>query len=83
MDLSIFINTPLDVAMARRIIRDFENKPMEIINDMRFYLSHARLADVNMIKQVKSDADIVLDGSLSVDKCVEKIMAELESNDRL
>jgi|GEM_PF-2532092 Uridine kinase len=39
LDLTVFIDTPLDVAMARRILRDFENADAEAIKtDMRIYL---------------------------------------------
>ena len=39
LDYSIYIDTQLDVAMARRIIRDYDkNSIKDIFEDMKYYL---------------------------------------------
>ncbi|QWG33689.1 hypothetical protein [Bacillus mycoides] len=78
IDVTIFIDTPLDIAMARRILRDFkEGTISEIHNDLKHYITHARKAYLEAIYTVKSNSDIVLDGSLSVSEIVVQIVEEL------
>ncbi|SCC28891.1 hypothetical protein [Bacillus mycoides] len=78
IDVTIFIDTPLDIAMARRILRDFkEGTISEIYNDLKHYITHARKAYLEAIYTVKPNSDIVLDGSLSVSEIVVQIVEEL------
>jgi uridine kinase len=43
--VTIFIDTPLDIAMVRRILRDFKEDTMsEIHSDLKHYITHARKA---------------------------------------
>lgn len=79
-NLAVFINTPLDIAMARRVIRDFEGRPTEeVIREMQHYLSRARPAYVDMLNTVKPQSDFVVDGSLSVQEIVDVILERLTS----
>lgn len=65
INLAVFIDTPLDIAMARRIIRDHEGHlGADIIEEMRYYLSRARLAYLDMLRTIKPQADLVVDGAL-------------------
>ncbi|MBS4219910.1 hypothetical protein KHA96_16475 [Bacillus sp. FJAT-49711] len=78
IDLAIFVDTPLDIAMARRIIRDFSNDTVENIqNDLTHYLSYGRTAYLEMEMSVKPSSDIVLDGALSIEKIVNQILKEI------
>lgn len=78
IDVTIFIDTPLDIAMARRILRDFkEGTISEIHNDLKHYITHARKAYLEAIYTVKPNSDIILDGSLSVSEIVVQIVEEL------
>ncbi|EJQ95026.1 hypothetical protein [Bacillus cereus] len=78
IDVTIFIDTPLDITMARRILRDFkEGTISEIHNDLKHYITHARKAYLEAIYTVKPNSDIVLDGSLSVSEIVVQIVEEL------
>ncbi|MNO67007.1 hypothetical protein D3C76_578080 [compost metagenome] len=79
IDYTIFIDTPLDIAMARRILRD----PNEIYdsmirNDMSNYLSRAREAYLEMINTIKPDSDYVMDGSLSAEAIVDQIIEKVK-----
>ncbi|MNP73684.1 hypothetical protein D3C76_1704360 [compost metagenome] len=77
--LTIFIDTPLDIAMARRILRDpNEIKDSMIRNDMSNYLSRAREAYLEMINTIKPDSDYVVDGSLPVDAIVDQIIEKVK-----
>nr|WP_258881751.1 hypothetical protein [Paenibacillus sp. sptzw28] len=74
IDLTIFIDTPLDVAMVRRILRDFGNStPEEIMFEMQSYLSGARKAYLAMLNTVKPNSDIVIDGTQEKEEIVEQI----------
>jgi uridine kinase len=82
IDLTIFIDTPLDIAMARRIIRDFKNVSTEhIIRDAEFYLSRARESYVDMLNTIGKTSDLIVDGSLPIEEMLditsEKIRKEV------
>nr|WP_088035996.1 AAA family ATPase [Evansella clarkii] len=67
IDVTVFIDTPLDVALARRIIRDFKDSPSEnILIDMERYLSAGRRGYLEMIKTIKPNSDIIVDGTLEI-----------------
>ncbi|HDR4423575.1 TPA: hypothetical protein QCP59_004422 [Bacillus cereus] len=78
IDITIFIDTPLDIAMARRILRDFKEGTIdEIHNDLKHYMTFARKAYLEAIHTVKPNSDIVLDGSLSVSEIMNQAIEEL------
>lgn len=78
IDFAIFIDTPLDIAMARRILRDFtdasfENLKMELSN----YLARGRFAYLQNLKTTKPNSDYIVDGSLSVTSIVDILIKEI------
>ena len=78
IDLSIYIDTSLDVAMARRILRDHTKSNInDVLNDVKFYLQSGRVAYLEMENKIKPNSDIVIDGTLPPDKIVELIIKEL------
>lgn len=78
IDFTVFIDTPLDIAMARRILRDMIDKPSDLLkNDMNCYLSEARVSYLETIKIVKPNSDLVVDGSLNTDKIVVQILEQI------
>lgn len=82
IDVTIFIDTPLDIAMARRILRDFKEDTMnEIHNDLMHYINYARKAYLEALRTVKPNSDIVLDGFLSVDEIINQIEEELNQRE--
>jgi len=83
IDLAVYVDTPLDIAMARRIIRDYSNNKWENIqSDLTNYLLRGRLAYLEMEKSVKPSSDIILEGSLSIEMIVEKIITEIKRKSR-
>lgn len=75
IDRAIFIDTPLDVAMARRILRDMADASAdEIRADMEFYLSRARIAYMQMLADVLPSSDDVIDGMLDLEDKVAAVM---------
>ena len=74
IDCCIFIDTPLDVALARRVLRDMQSAPAEdILAEMRSYLQYARPAFVHMQNGHQASADYVIDGTKSVSDIAEEI----------
>ncbi|MGV3465267.1 MAG: hypothetical protein ACO1OT_08240 [Heyndrickxia sp.] len=71
IDYSVFIDTPLDIALARRITRDFQNSSLEaVLFDMRNYLDNGRNAYLEMLNKIKPNSDIVVNGTLPLDEIV-------------
>ncbi|EGT3617670.1 hypothetical protein FHH43_15800 [Clostridium perfringens] len=78
IDCAIFIDTPLDIAMARRILRDMINEPKELLaNDLNHYLSYGRFAYLEMIKQIKPNSDLIIDGTLSANHIADQIIKQI------
>lgn len=74
IDCAVFIDTPLDIAMARRVLRDMKDATgEEIREDMDIYLKHARSAYVQMLKDILPSSDYVIDGSKTLDEIVEEM----------
>lgn len=74
INFSVFIDTPLDIALARRIMRDFQDSSAEtIIKAMQHYNLHGRQAYLEMLHTIKPSADFIVDGSLPVARIVSLI----------
>ena len=79
IDFAIFIDTPLDIALARRILRDFKAATIDMVReDLNGYLSHSREAYIHMLNTIKPDSDFIVDGSLSLINIIEIIREEIE-----
>ncbi len=86
IDFAIFVDTPLDVAMARRILRDYtinhdespEGTLNRLHNDMSNYLVRARYPYLDTYKD-RDHSDLVLDGWRSLDDLKNDVIAVLKS----
>ena len=82
IDLLVFIDTPLDVAMARRILRDVElaDEPLRhVIAELARYEARARPIYKHFQERMRADADLAIEGTLGIDLVVERIRSEVES----
>lgn len=82
IDLLVFIDTPLDVAMARRILRDIElaDEPLQhVIAELAGYEARARPIYQHFQERMRADADLIIDGALGIDLVVERIRSEVAS----
>lgn len=71
IDFVVFIDTPLDIAMARRVIRDFKGNSVEnIFLDMNNYISKGRRGYLEMLSTIKPNSDIIVDGTLPISEIV-------------
>ena len=75
IDCAVFIDTPLDIAMARRVLRDMKDASAdEIRAEMEIYLNHARIAYVHMLDTVLPSSDYVVDGSKNLENITSEII---------
>lgn len=81
IDYLIFLNTPLDVALARRILRDYRDTNnlniSEIFDELDFYI-HSSRPLYTMHYKLEETYDLIIDGSISVKKNIEIIMKNLQ-----
>lgn len=74
IDISVYIDTPLDVALIRRIFRDIPdasgNKIRKYISN---YIKYERPLYQLMIDNIMPDSNIVVDGLQSVHDIVNEI----------
>ena len=80
IDRAVFIDTPLDVALPRRILRDMSDASAdEIRADMEGYLNFARIAFVQMLSDILPSSDIVLDGTLELEAKIAAMMEVIQT----
>ncbi len=86
IDLAVFVDTPLDVAMARRILRDYGSSSSQSANeklrklrdDMSNYLERARYPYLDTYRD-KANSDLILDGWCSLEELMAQVLAALKS----
>ena len=79
IDTAIFIDTPLDIALARRILRDMDKASgEEIRGDLKRYLKYARAAFVQMQKDILPSSNYVINGTNSTDVIVKDIIKRIK-----
>ncbi len=76
IDHMVFLDTPLDIAMARRLLRDGWTDGTEA--HLRRYLDWTKELFTRHQDQAAATADLILDGTNPVDVLVERIVAEFE-----
>lgn len=75
INTAVYIDTPLDAALARRIFRDMSDASGEQIRKyVENYIKYERPLYQYMIDNIMPDSDIVVDGLLPVHDIVDKIM---------
>ena len=89
IDMSVFIDTPLDVALARRIIRDYTSRSKErdfgladvdevslkaIDKELRYYLSRSRPSYAVMPEMLKPVSDLIVDGTKTPEEISDEII---------
>ena len=78
IDTAFFIDTPLDIALARRILRDMSDATADDIrNDLETYLKYARISFIQMQKDILPSSDYVIDGTRTVDEIANEIIAKI------
>lgn len=79
IDIAVFIDTPLDIALARRMRRDFKSSSGEsVLADMENYIAQGRKGFVEMLNTVRPNSDVVIDGTRTVSEIADRILDQLE-----
>lgn len=74
IDCAVFVDTPLDIAMARKVLRDMKDSSAEEIREyMEIYLKYARVAYIQMLKDVLPSSDYVIDGTKELEEKIKEI----------
>ena len=78
IDFSVYIDTPLDIALARRILRDYslQGEVDSLLKELNSYL-HTRSAYFYS-HAVNKEADLIVDGSLEMNEIVDIIAAKIK-----
>ena len=82
IDLLVFIDTPLDVAMARRILRDIvmADEPLQCLRaELAGYEARAKSIYEYFQERMRADSNLIVDGALGIDLVVQRIRSEVES----
>jgi len=76
IDLAIHIDVPPDVLLARRLLRRIEEERAtdKLESDLRYHLTTGRHIDALATAAEKRDADVVVDGTKSVDEIAEDVV---------
>lgn len=83
IDFAVFIDTPLDIAMARRVLRDHKNSTAdEIRSDMEAYLKYARIGYVQMLKDILPSSDLVVDGTKDLETVADEIVRAITETEK-
>lgn len=83
IDLLVFLDTPPDIALARRIIRDYHaskgSEDKDIVEELEHYLAKARPVYMESYNG-KEECDLLLDGSLSLEMLESQVLGCLRSS---
>ncbi|MFD1449427.1 AAA family ATPase [Oceanobacillus sojae] len=81
INFAVFIDTPLDIAYARRLVRDFQDSTAKnILLDAKNYLSTGRNGYLEMLQSIKPSSDLVIDGTLPVSKITDIILKTMSKS---
>ena len=96
INLAVFIDVPLDVALARRIIRDYTSRNentnvadveevslVGLDKELRFYLSRSRSTYACMPEMQKPTSDLVVDGTKTPEEIADEILSHINILNRL
>lgn len=85
IDFVVCIDVPLEVALARRILRGIQNaecSPSETLKNFEEYLSQYLIVVRNLYQAINSnvmaDCDLIVSGLEPIDAITDKLIIELE-----
>ncbi len=70
----VFIEVPLEIALARFVMRELSGDRAGLIDYIHSYESLAREVYLEQLRQVMPEADLIVDGSLTPAEIVEAIL---------
>ncbi|WP_245208143.1 hypothetical protein [Sediminibacillus dalangtanensis] len=79
IDLAVYIDTPLDIALVRRMLRDYpEGSATVMKKDLSHYVTYGREAYLAMEHKIMPNSDIVIEGTLSKERITQRIIEEID-----
>lgn len=79
IDFAVFIDTPLDVALGRRLIRNFGDSTItEVMADIQNYLLRGRMAYLEALQTIKPHSDFIVDGTLPVPTITSLLLEQIK-----
>lgn len=77
IDFLICLDTPLDIALARRLLRDYQNntEPQKLLEELGYYLAHSR--PLYILTPDEKACDLIIDGSLPLDMLEQQVLIAL------
>lgn len=76
VDTFVFIDTPLDIALCRRLIRDSEQSNQDIKVQLTEYLKFRKLY---LMSEAKTSAEIMVDGNLAREDIAQLVIEKLST----
>ena len=76
-DITIFVDAPADIRLARRIRRDVVERGRDVEGVLEQYFSTVRPMHLLHIEPHKNKADLVINGTRPIDESIQKIRTHL------
>ena len=77
INFAVFIDTPLDIVLVRRIKRDFATRFVEeVLTEMTNYILRERKGYIEMVATIKPNSDLAIDGTQSISEITDEIAAK-------
>lgn len=80
VNFSVYLDTPLDICLSRKMIRDMNERGRKPDFIMKQYQHHTRPMYLQFIEPSRQFADIVIPSSLSVDKILSFVQHKFTTN---
>lgn len=79
IDFLIYLDTPPDIALARRLLRDYRYhpEPQKMLEELDYYLAHSR--PLYILTPEEKACDLIIDGSLPLDKQEQQVLTALQT----
>ena len=83
IDFLICLDNPLDIALARRFIRDYRNnpEPQKMFQELQEYLSKSRPLFILSAKEKASD--LIIDGNLTLEEQEKQVLNALPKGENI
>lgn len=72
-DLCVYVDAPDDVRLARRLMRDVQERGRAMVGVLRQYFDTVRPMHLRYVLPSRADADLVLDGEADPEESVERV----------
>lgn len=79
IDFLVYLDTPLDIALARRLLRDYQtpHNPEKILEELEHYLLSSR--PLFILTPEERVCDLTIDGTLTINEQGQKVLTALQN----